>query len=236
MEDSQNRRREMFLRAKNFGTDHDGDFAANSLGKQLFTELNDIVAQLETHAADEASGRGTAREGTSTRGAAREALRDDLEAISRTARAIAEDTPGINDKFRLPRGNNDQILLSAARAFATDAAPFSAQFINYGLPADFLADLNSDIVNFEAAVSHQSSGVSDSIAAGAAIEETIDAGMVIVRKLDAVVRNQYSNNPSVLAQWTSASHTERGPRRSSESPPSPQPPGSTPSPTPLPSA
>ena len=35
-----------------------------------------------------------------------------------------------------------------------------------------------------------------------------------VRKLDAIVRNKYANNPAPLAEWTSASHTERAPRRS----------------------
>ena len=230
MRDTENRRHQMFVRVKGFGIDHANDFAANGLGTQLFTDLAGIVTQLDNHAAAEASGVGAARGGTSTRAAAREALRDDLEAISRTARAMAEDTPGIDDKFRLPRGNNDQALLNAARAFAADAAPLSAQFIGHEMPADFLTDLNTDIANMEAAISHQSSGVGDHVAAGAAIDETIDVGNAIVRKLDAIVRNRYANNPATLAEWTSASHTERSPRRKAPaSPPTPSP-GSTPPP------
>jgi hypothetical protein len=221
MRDTESRKHQTFVRVKSFGADHANDFAPNGLGTQLFTDLAGIVAQLDNHAAAEASGLGTAREGTSTRAAAREALREDLEAISRTARAMAEDTPGIDDKFRLPRGNNDQALLSAARAFAADAAPLSAQFISHEMPADFLTDLGTDIANMEAAISHQASGVGDHVAAGAAIDDTIDVGSVIVRKLDAIVRNRYRNDPAILAEWTSASHTERSPRRRASTPATP---------------
>jgi hypothetical protein len=223
MNDSENRRREMFARVQDFFAAHVNDFAANSLGKELSTTLATIVTELNGHASAEASGVGSARQGTSTRAQARGALRDDLEAINRTARAMAGEVSGIDDKFRIPAPGNDQRLLTAARAFATDAAPLSAQFIAHELPADFLADLNADIAALEAAISDQSSGVGDHVAASAAIDSAIDRGVEVVRKLDAIVRNKYANNPSVLAEWTSASHTERGPRRSAPTPPPPTP-------------
>lgn len=226
MRDTEIRRHQMFERVKNFGADHANDFAPNGLGGQLFTDLGGIVSQLENYAAAEVSGVGTTREGPVTRAAAREALRDDLEAISRTARAMAEDTPGIDDQFRLPGANDDQALLKAARAFAVDASPLSAQFISHEVPADFLADLGIDIANMEAAISQQASWVGDQVAANAAIDETIDVGNAIVRKLDAIVRNRYANNPATLAEWTCVSHTERSPRRqapTSATPPTPAP-------------
>jgi hypothetical protein len=46
-----------------------------------------------------------------------------LLAINRTARVIAFGTRGLENKFRLPCGTNNQNLLNAARAFAADAAP-----------------------------------------------------------------------------------------------------------------
>lgn len=125
---------------------------------------------------------------------------------------MADDTPGIGEKFRLPRLTNDQALLNAARAFATDAAPLSAQFIAHELPADFLADLNSDIAALEAAVSHQSSGVGGHASARASIANSIEKGIATRNKLDAIVKNKYTNDPATLAEWTSASHTERAPR------------------------
>ena len=225
MNDNENRRRQTFARVHEFFASHTNDFALNSLGRTLSTNLTTIITELDGHASAEASGIGSERQGTSTRAQARRALREDLEAISRTARAMAGEVSGIDDKFRMPAAGNDQRLLTAARAFATDAAPLSAQFIAHELPADFLADLNADIVALETAIDNQSSGTGDHVAASAAIDDAIDRGVDTVRKLDAIVKNKYTNNSAVLAEWISASHTERAPRRrasgSSQAPPPP---------------
>lgn len=116
MNDRENRRYQMFVRARDFGIAHKTDFASASLGLQLFTRLSDIVTTLDTHAGSQASSVGSAKQGTTSREQARQNLRDDLEAISRTARAMADDVVGLNDKFRMPPQGNDQNLLSSARA------------------------------------------------------------------------------------------------------------------------
>jgi hypothetical protein len=213
MNDNENRRYQTFLRVQDFGEARTADFAVNSLGKQHFTTLAGIVTELAGHSASKASGFGLARQGTTTRRQARDELIEDLRAISRTAAVMASDVPGLADKFRLPRGRiNDQNLLALARAFAVDAAPLAAQFIAHELRSDFLEDLAADIAALEAAISRQSSGVGDHVAANAAIDDAIERGVEIVRKLDAIMKNKYANNPAVLAEWLSASHTERAPR------------------------
>lgn len=221
MNDSENRKHQTFTRVHGFGTAHVSDFAADSLATQLFANLATIVTDLDGHAATQISSRGSAREGTTTRGQAREELRADLIAINRTARAMSAEVPGINDKFRLPPVGNDQLLLNAARAAAVDAAPISAQFIAHEMPADFLADLNDDIARLEATMGNQSSGVGNAIAARAAIETKIDEGVAVVGKLDAIMKNKYANDPATLAEWASASHTERAPRRKKTPPATP---------------
>jgi hypothetical protein len=213
MNDLETRSYQMFVGVCGFGTDHAEDFAANSLGGELFAALADVVSQLDVHTASQGPGFGPARQETSQRAVLCEALRDDLRAISRTAEAIAEDTPGFADNFRRPLGDNDQILLNAARSFVIKATPFLAQFVTHEMPVDFLVDLNSDIANFETAIGRQPSGVGADVAAGAAVDLAIADGLVIVRKLDAIVRNRYRNDRMALAEWTSASHTERGPKR-----------------------
>jgi hypothetical protein len=213
MENFQGRRHQTFVRMKSFGVSHAGDFVAGDLATELFPSLDEIIARLQSHASTESASDGATKEGTTTRRVGRDALRDDLEAISRTTRAMAEDTPGIDDNFRLPRSDSDEALVNAARAFATNAAPLSAQFIRYGLPTDFLADLNSDIANMQAAMVRQVSGLNDRISAGVSIDETIDEGMAIKRKLDAYMRNRYADDEATLAEWAAASHTERSPRR-----------------------
>ncbi len=227
MDDLENRRREMFIRAHGFGVSRSADFPSGTLGAQLFVDLATVMADLNQDAATQVSGFGGAEQGTSTRAVTRQALRDQLRAINRTAEAIAQDIPGFDDPFRMPPFGNDQNLVHAARAIATNALPSSAQFISHELPADFLADLNTAIANFEAAIAQQAHSVGAQVSAGAAIDEAIAEGLKIVKKLDAIVRNKYTDDPAALAEWTSASHTERSPKRAK--PPSHSPEPTTPS-------
>ena len=231
MNDNENRKRDMFLRAQQFFSTRPADFAAGSIGKQLITELGATITELDDHAAAETSGGGVAREGTITRAQARAALREDLEAINRTARLL-DDEPGLREKFRVPRGRNDQQLLDAGRSAAVDAVPYKARFIALELPAGFLEDLEADITAMEQSMGEQSAGHGDRVAASAAIDEAIEVGTAIVRKLDGIVKNKYGNQRATMAEWTSASHTERAPRKKTgvgtPTPPAGGPPSSPP--------
>src|SRR6185436_12792194 len=89
------------------------------------------------------------------RALARAALRERMEGIVRTARALGDEVPGIQDKFRMPRGSNDRDLINAARAFKSDAEPLKAHFIAHEMPADFLDELQEDIDDFESAMSNR---------------------------------------------------------------------------------
>ena len=221
MNDNDRRTYEKFVRERDFGRAHASDFAPTSLGHQYFTDIAEVVAEFDNHAAAEASGHAAARQGTESKAQARAALRDFMDDMSGTARAI-DDVPGIAEKFRVPRNNNDKELLNAARAFKNDAEPLKAHFIAHEMPPDFLDELQERIDDFEEAISAQSTGVSNHVAAGAGMDAAVARGLDRSRKLDPIVRNKYRDNPTVLAEWTSASHTERAPRRAkAEAPPTP---------------
>jgi hypothetical protein len=226
MNDNENRKHQMFARAHQFLTSRLSEFGPASLVRDLAVDLAAVITELDTHAAAEASGGSSARQGTVTRAEARAALREDLEAINRTARTM-DDQPGLNEKFRLPRGNNDQQLISAARHFAIDAEPLKNSFIAHELPGNFLEDLETDIAALEEAKGDQSGGIGKSVAASAAIDEAIERGTVLTRKLGAIMKNKYGNDRATIAEWTSASHTERPPRRRRETADGAQPPAPT---------
>lgn len=223
MKDSETRRLEMFIRVRQFGAAHATAFPANTRGGEVFATLNTVVDELEGHADAQSSGARSAKEGTAVKAVARAALREDMEAITRTARAMALSMPGLDDKFRLPRNLGDQAWLAAARSFATDAEPVKAEFIRRGLPTDFLDDLNAGIAAFEDSVDGSAQKTGARVAATTAIDTAIERGMNAVRELDAVVHNVFSNNPATLAEWTSASHTERAPRHAPPQTPAPKP-------------
>src|SRR5689334_23190167 len=88
------RRYEMLVRVRDFGTAHEDIFPSSTLGGQAFAAVAAAVTELSQQSATQLSARGSTREGLTTKSVARAALRDDLDAIIRTARAIALDVPG----------------------------------------------------------------------------------------------------------------------------------------------
>jgi hypothetical protein len=213
MNDNLRRRYVMLLSVLSFGVQYAAFFAINSLGHQLFEELRAIVNEIEQLAAAKESNSRAAREGTTNREEARTDLREEMEDISDTARSMALVTPGLEDKFRIPRGKvSDVDLLNIARAFAKDALPLKDEFIRYGLPADFLERLNAGIAAFEQAIDKQQMSRRSKKSATAGLPEAVERGVNKVRQLNAVVRNTFRDDPVKLAEWESASHTQRAPQ------------------------
>lgn len=198
---------------REFGASRAAQFPPTTLAGELFASLNTVIQELDTHTAAQASGRSATLESSSSKSSARDELRRDLEAISRTARVMALSMPGLEDKFRAPRSISDQALLAIARAFAADALPLKAEFIRRGLPDDFLEDLAADIEDFEQAINQKIQKREAQVAATAAIDDVMERGINIVRELNAIMRNKYADDAATLAAWLSASRIERRARR-----------------------
>jgi hypothetical protein len=221
MKESEIRRLEMFIRVRQFGVAHAASFTEGSRGRELFAELDTVVAELETHSTAQASGKSATREHTTLKSVAKESLQHSLTALSHTARSMALTTPGLEDKFRLPRSASDQAWLALARSFAQDAAPLKDEFVRWGLHPNFLDGLNSEIAAFAQSIESRAQKTGERVAATASIDGAIERGTNAARALDAVVHNTFREDAGTLAEWTSASHVERQPHRAStpETPP-----------------
>lgn len=136
----------------------------------------------------------------------REDLWELVAVINCTARVLVFDTLGLENKFRLPRSNNDQTLLNSARAFADDASPIKAAFPKHEMPADFIEQLNQLITDFEKVSTEKAAAVGSHVAAEIAMDETLFRGLQAVRQLDVIIRNKFNGDPAMLANWTRASH------------------------------
>jgi hypothetical protein len=204
---------EMFIRSHGFVAARPTVFPATSRAGEINAQLATVIAKLRQHAATQSSSTRSSREETKLKSTRLDALQEDLEAIYRTARAIALNRPGFDEKFRLPKNKGSQSWLAAARAIADEAEPSKEDFIRLGLPANFLEDLRSDITEIEEIIHRQGQASGEGVAASAAIDEAIEEGMKLVRELDAIIRNVYRDDPATLAEWTSARHIERAPRR-----------------------
>jgi hypothetical protein len=220
MEDRHHRRREMFLRLKAFANNHPENPA--TVWPQLVTELDSVNADLAEQIADEESGHSVKRTGTASRDDAREDLKDLVEAIVRTARAIDETKPGFAEGYRGPSQLSDRALLDLAIGIARIAPPHKADFLGHGMPADFLETLDAAIAKLQQTMTDQSEGKAGVKSAGVEIEDTMDQGMSVRRRMDAVVRNVYRDNAAVLAEWETASHIEQAPKKKKGGPEEPE--------------
>jgi hypothetical protein len=216
MNDSQTRKFDKFQRESTFMNDNAADFPLNTPGNKKAKELATLIAEIQTLDAAQTSGFDDQRQSHAVKDTAEDNLREDLEMINFAAKAFADEVPGAEEKFRLPRSQNEQVLLAKARSFLADAEPLEAKFIECGLPADFLADLLADITAFEqAAAAADSAGGAHSAATGALVD-AFNRGMSLSRKLGSIVKIKHRDDVGKLAAWTTASHLERSPEKKVE--------------------
>ncbi|HZT60417.1 MAG TPA: hypothetical protein VFA21_17560 [Pyrinomonadaceae bacterium] len=223
MDTLETRRLEMFRRVSDLKAVYAAQFPEGSFGAGRFAKLDGFIKGLDEHALKQSTGQSSVREGTTSKAAVRDELTRRLEAVSRTARVIAYTSPGLEDKFRFTRGLSDEALLQLARTFAADALPLKDEFILRGMAATFVEDLNEEADAFAEAINRKAHGKSAHVAASAGIDELIEDGMRTVRELDALFRNTFTDDPSALAAWGSASHVERRAPRQSKTKPAPGP-------------
>src|SRR5262249_41147998 len=114
----------MLVRVSDFGAAHRDLFPAAGTAGRLFTAVSKAAEELRTQVTTQATGQIAAREGAMSKAAARDTLRQALEGIARTARAIG--TPELAARFQLPGGRSDHGLTTAAQAFGKAAAPLKA--------------------------------------------------------------------------------------------------------------
>jgi hypothetical protein len=198
------RRLQMFVRVREFGTARREMFPAASSAGKLFAAVAAAAAGLEQQLSSTPGGRGTPREGTTSKAMARQALRRRLSTIATLARALALDAPDIADKFKLPLNSGDDRLLVVARAFAANSRPFAKLFIAHDMPSNFLTALAEEIDALAEAMAQGRRGREKARTMRGDIDATIDTGVRAVVKLNAVVRSRLQDDRTALASWDEA--------------------------------
>jgi hypothetical protein len=216
MNDRERNRYNMLVKVRQFGAENSTDTPNGSIGAESLVEIGAGIEGLRAHSAVQTSNATT--QTSNRKSAIRDAIRTKLKTISRTAKAIAIDKTELNQVFRSPANNNDQMLISTARSFAVEAGNIKADFIKYGLSDDFINELNEDITLFEQILNDSASTKIEATSAVAAIDENMRTSMNAFHRLDAFYKNIYQNNPVKLAAWTLASHIERIAKKKKEPP------------------
>ena len=223
MNNRETRRYDVFVRVQTFGTDNAADFAAGSTAATNFATVTTVVTGLNTAKAGQKPGRDTSKE------VLLDAIRLDIQNITRTAAAIDQTTPGFADSFRPPAQFNPNALLTTADKFIqqlTAQPALVAQFVAHEMPANFVAALQADRAAYGTDTTQRETKREAGVGNTATIGTLIAQGMKAVTTLDAIMHNKYASQPAKMAAWLTAAHIERDAQRGT----TPTPPPATPHP------
>lgn len=221
MNDRDIRRYDSLKRVQTFGDDNTGDFAAGSVAQQNFTIIDQVIADLDKAKAGQAANANTSMDTLLN------AVRLDIQNITRTAAAIDQAEPGFADKFGPPKAYNPAALLTTTDAFllqlaiqpadstATKTAKTAlvARFVAHEMNANFVTNLQNDRKAVTDAQAEMESDSEGRVGNTAVISPLIRQGIKAINTLDAIMHNKYSTQADKLAAWISASHIERDPQK-----------------------
>jgi len=213
-----NRKLDMLKRVKRFILENPITPAIPRL-TAAHTEVVNTITALETAAQNQVTGSGQSEGGVDVRVTKARELREYLKNVGRTARALETDHPGISPTFRLPESGSYPALIAQARAIIAAATPLEADFVDAGLPATFLTELQALLTAFENATNQKHEGGITQVLGTAGLKAKANLGVKAATRLDAFVRNHFRGNPEMLAAWTHARRIEKAPVRSDEQTP-----------------
>jgi hypothetical protein len=195
----------------------------------LFTSLTTTWTALKAAAVRQGAGNRVFHDGTLERRLIASELRAGCREIAEVAKAIELEgvMPGISERFRMPRRPTYAVLIATAEDFAAGADPIKALFIERGLAATFVDDLEGLVADFGASSGTRFGGLSNQTEGTAGLEVLADAALKLVQQLRPIISAKLKNQPALLAAWKLASRVEsRGTGAESVTPPAPEPPGS----------
>jgi hypothetical protein len=210
-----NRKLDMLKRVNRFILEHPITPAFPRL-TAAHTQVVNIITALEAAAQNQQAGSGESEGGVDVRVTSARDLREYLKNVNRTARTLESDHPGIRPTFRLPASDSYPALLARAQAIIAAATPLEAAFIDCGLPATFLTELQALLTAFENATNQKQDGGITQVLGTAGLKAKANLGRKAATDLDTYVRNHFRGNTEMLAAWAHARRIEKAPRRSAE--------------------
>ncbi|MBC7979723.1 MAG: hypothetical protein H7Y36_04080 [Armatimonadetes bacterium] len=179
---------------------------------------------MEENGVKKLAGSGVFHGGAGNKALSAEAAMALMRQIRKTAVSIAdaEDTPEFDDKFVLPRSNAFEGVLASVRTFLSEATPHSALFIDFKMPADFLAKLQAIIDRMEKAATDKDDGLLEQVGGTAKLAKNSMDGMKARKQLLTLVSNTYAGSGGTLAEWKTASHIIWPQSGGDASPPAPE--------------
>jgi hypothetical protein len=197
-----------------FGGKYAPQFPVTSKAKTAFARLPALLAEIGP---DDTKPGADASPATGKKQSQIDEIRIDLLAIAKTARTIALDEPGFSAAFKM--GDETQrATIHTANDFLKELAKpgVAAKFIAYDLPTDFVADLQADLAAIGETGEEQIEDKREAVGSTAEVRRLIQEGKDLLKVLNTAVPNKFRDQPTILAEWQTASHVRRRNRKSDD--------------------
>jgi len=190
------------LQAVNTFLDENADQLGDVVRTGVRQRLGDALAELDTHATDQAAGSFVVQGATQRKYMlARQLRRRHMTPIARIARVELSTVPDL-EPLKMPKGRpTPERLIAHAEGMAMAAAPFAETFIAAGLPADFIARLKVATGELRAVVTDRAQNRGKQRGATTGLKRQLSSARKLVHVLDAFVQTALEDNASLLASW-----------------------------------
>ena len=214
MSDATRREVESLERMAAFKVENDAVIKTFAIPQQMFTDLNVLMPQLLGKGATQVSAASSRSGATLNKTSAKSRLERHLRGVANTANEIADLEPDFDNRFDFPRkavSFND--LLTLADSFLANLPAVDAKFQAYGKSPAFIADIAAAKADCETFLGVQDTGQRGSVEANADEADLLHQALAIKKPLKRIVINIFEDDPGKLANWRSACHVERAPKK-----------------------
>ena len=220
MSDATRRELESLERMVAFRTENDLVIKNFAIALQMFTDLSALLAQFEGKGATQVAAASSRSNATLNKTSAKTRLERHLRGVANTSNEIADQDPVFDNKFDFPRkAVSFSDLLTLADSFLVNLPPVQAKFLDYGKSANFIADITAAKADCETFLGVQDSGHRGSVEANADEAAILDQALAIKKPLKRIVLNIFEDDAGKTANWKSACHVERAPKKKKADPP-----------------
>ena len=142
-----------------------------------------------------------------------------MKPLARVARAVIVDMPSAAPALRLPDSSVDQQgLITAATAMATQAQSYEQLLVAHGLPANFIAQLQNATALLDQALTTRRQATAARKGATSTITTEFQAGRKALELIDTMMEHALADDPASLAAWESAKRVKAAPSTTSAVP------------------
>lgn len=213
MRDVEVRRLDKYEREMAFAVENAADFPVNSPGGKIIKLMRGDIVLVKDFAAGQTGGAGERAQHTETKQGDLEELKELMRLLDYAADVLADDFPGIENLFGIPRNRGEQSILAAARSQYELSEQYEAAMIEKELPETFRADMNRLITRIEQASESADRAGERGSGSTSGIKAAMSRLAANSKKLDALCRIKYRGNPPKMGEWERASHLERPPQK-----------------------